>query len=68
MTQCVAVGKIPFHLANPKSTFKYNPIHTDDIALAVDSSFQKQKDVKGHIYTLGGDHECSLPDIVEGLK
>ena len=35
MTQCVLAGRIPHHLNNPSATFKFNPLHVDDVALAV---------------------------------
>lgn len=41
LAQCALVGKAPYkNLIDAKSTFQYAPIHTADIAAAVESAIQ----------------------------
>lgn len=47
MAQCAKAGKIPFHLGNPKNTFNYSPVHSDDLALAVQTAFKQSGELKG---------------------
>jgi len=66
LSQCVLAGSIPYSLA--KSSYIYNPVHTNDIADAVDHAFSNTDKVKGHIFTLNGSEEFSIPQIVEVLR
>ena len=56
-------GKVPYSLANPKGTFTYNPLHSDDLAKSVEAAFSKFGEVKGHKYTLNGSKEFRLQEI-----
>lgn len=50
-------GRIPFKLANPNNYFKFNPIHTDDIALAIKHELDTRDSSKSSKFTLSGSSD-----------
>ena len=65
LTQCAIVGKAPYKSFVNHSTFKYAPIHSDDVASAVCLALEGGN--AGH-YTLSGADEHSLKGIMNTLE
>lgn len=68
MAQCVLAGRIPKALANEKDSFHYSPVHSDDIAKAVEEGFGKIQELKGQVYSLNGSKELKLSEMLKILE
>ena len=67
LAQCVAARRVPKALGNPKASFKYHPIHIDDIARVVDSSLSANNE-QSSISNLNGNESVTLREIVDLLE
>lgn len=67
MSQCAMAGKIPYSLGRA-GRFQFNPVHTDDIANAINHSLSNADKVKGTNLTLNGSEDYTLKDILTVLE
>lgn len=63
ITQCAAVGKINKTIGGSK-TFQYKPVSSEDLAAAVQNALANTKDVKGQKFTVNGNQNVTLNDIL----
>ena len=68
LAQCALVGKVPYKafVARDKHTYKYAPIHTDDVAEAVGAALDNSS--KTGQFVLAGKEELTLAEILAALE
>ena len=67
MTQCALVGKINKSVGKSKN-FQYKPVSSEDLTSAIETAFANITDVKGQRFTVNGNQQVSLNDILHIIE
>ena len=63
MAQCAMAGKINKSIGG-SNTFQFKPVHQDDLAAAVETALAKINDVKGQRFTVNGNDQATLKQLM----
>ena len=61
LAQCALVGKCPYNKLLTSNNFKFRPVHTDDLAVAVSKALEDSRPGR---FTLSGPEQLTLKEIV----
>lgn len=63
LTQCALAGKAPKAIGG-STGYTYKPVSSDDLATAVQTALTKSDEAKGKRFTVNGNQNATLSDIL----